>query len=111
MTRSELVEFMRGHTLAVQASVSARGEPQAAVIGIAVSDKLEIYFDTVDTSRKCINLRRDPRIALVIGWDEECTVQYEGIADEPEGVELAELKKNYFTRFPDGPTRESWPGI
>ena len=38
------------------------GGPQAAVVGFAVSDLLEIVFDTVTTSRKYQNLRRDPRI-------------------------------------------------
>ena len=45
MTRLELVRFLRKHRLAVQASVSARGGPQAAVVGVAVSDGLEIVFD------------------------------------------------------------------
>ena len=48
---------------------------------------------------------------MVIGWDEEQTVQYEGTADEPTGADLAELWNHYFARFPDGPTRLSWPGI
>jgi hypothetical protein len=38
-------------------------------------------------------------------------VQYEGLADEPGGEELARCKALYFARFPDGPTREGWPGI
>jgi len=31
--------------------------------------------------------QRDPRVAFVIGWDEE-TVQFQGLADEPTGAEL-----------------------
>ena len=41
----------------------------------------------------------------------EITVQYEGIAEELEGIELAKYKKIYFAEFTDGPVRESWPGI
>jgi hypothetical protein len=55
-------------------------------------------------------LRRDPRIALVM-WDGACTVQYEGVADEPVGDELAALKRVYFARFPDGRERERSPDI
>jgi pyridoxine/pyridoxamine 5'-phosphate oxidase len=95
----------------VQASVTADGAPQAAVIGIAITDELEIVFDTLGTSRKAQNLRRDARIALVVGWDEEQTVQLEGTTDEPRDAELAHLKAAYFARFPDGPERESWPDI
>ena len=110
MELADLVRFMRQSTLAVQASVTAGGAPQAAVVGFVVSDRGELFFDTSSASRKCQNLRRDPRIALVVGWDER-TVQYEGIADEPTGVELARLKSLYFERFPDGRERERWPDI
>jgi general stress protein 26 len=111
MTPAELLSFLRRHRYAVQASSAADGAPQAAVIGIAVSDELEIVFDTLATSRKAQHLRRDPRIALVVGWDEEQTAQLEGRVDEPGGDELRRLKAVYFERFPDGPEREQWPDI
>lgn len=114
MTSSELLQFMRGHSVAVQASVSPTEAPQAAVVGFAVSERFELVFDTLDTTRKLHNLRRNPAIAFVIGGltrGDERTVQYEGIADEPEGAELARLKELYFTAFPDGPERQRWPGI
>ena len=111
MTRPELVAFIGKHRYGVEASVAVSGHPQAAVVGIAVTNALELVFDTETTTRKCANLRRDPRVAFVIGWDEERTVQYEGVADEPRGDELARLKAVYFARFPDGPERERWPTI
>src|SRR5687768_17324726 len=101
MTRDQLVSFIRKHRWGVEASVAAGGHPQAAVVGVAVTDALELVFDTLDSTRKCANLRRDPRVAFVIGWDEACTVQYEGIADEPTGPELARLQEIYFAHFPD----------
>jgi hypothetical protein len=107
----ELLTFLRRHRYCVQASVTSSGAPQAAVIGFAVSDGLEIVFDTVGTTRKMTNLRRDPRVALVIGWDEEQTVQLEGVADEPRGAELSRLKAVYFQAFPDGVERQSWKDI
>jgi PPOX class probable F420-dependent enzyme len=111
MKRSELIAFLRRHRLCVQASVSPAGAPQASVVGFGVSDDLEVVFDTLETSRKVPNLRRDPRIALVVGWDEEQTVQIEGIADEPKGRELERLKAVYFEAYPDGPERQAWAGI
>lgn len=109
---AELLAFMRGQRLAVQASVSPEARPQAAVVGIAVTDRFEVVFDTTDQTRKLANLRRNPRIALVIGpLGEERSVQYEGIADEPAGADLERLKAAYFEAFPDGPEREAWPGI
>ena len=105
---------MRGHRYAVEASVSAAGSAQAAVIGIAITDALEIVFDSVATTRKIRNLRHNPNIAFVIGGctpGDERTVQYDGIADEPEGAELERLKEVYYRQFPDGPTRLGWPGL
>jgi general stress protein 26 len=114
MTRQELLQFVRSHSLAVQASVSQCDAPQAAVVGFIVTDDFEIFFDTVDTSRKVPNLRRNPRVAFVVGGTmsgDERTVQYEGVADEPAGTELERLKELYFVRFPDGRDRQSWPGL
>lgn len=114
VTPRDVFEFIRRHRMAVEASVTATGEPQAAAVGIAVTHELEIIFDTLGTSRKARNLRRDPHIALVIGWDlggDERTVQYEGLADEPQGAELDRLKAVYFEAFPDGREREKWPEI
>jgi pyridoxine/pyridoxamine 5'-phosphate oxidase len=111
MTKNELVAFIRRHRYAVQASTAVDGSPQAAVVGIGVSDALEIVFDTLGTTRKADNLRRDPRIALVVGWDDEQTVQIQGIADEPDGAELARVQAVYFAAFPDGRARASWPHI
>jgi PPOX class probable F420-dependent enzyme len=111
VTRAELLAFIRRHRYAVQASTAPDGAPQASVVGIAVSDQLEIVFDTLGTTRKARNLRQDPRVALVVGWDDEQTVQLEGRADEPTGAELARLKGVYFEAFPDGPERERWPDI
>ena len=111
MTRAELLGFIAGHKWAVQASVAANGAPQAAVIGFAVTDELELVFDTFETSRKAPNLRRDGRIALVIGWDEAQTVQCEGIADEPTGAELEPYRRRYMDRFPDSLARQGQPGL
>ena len=114
MTRDALLEFVRSEKYAVQTSVSAAGSPQAAVVGIAVTDAFEIVFDTVSSSRKAQNLHGNHRIAFVIGGTrdgDERTVQYEGIADEPVGEELVRLQQVYFARFPDGRDRLSWPGL
>ena len=114
MNAARLLAFLRSHRLAVQSSVSESGAPQAAVVGYAVTDQFEIVFDTIESSRKGRNLRRNNRIALVIGGlldGEERTIQYEGIADEPTGEDLERLKHVYYKAYPDGPTRLSWPGL
>jgi hypothetical protein len=114
VSRKDVLEYMRTQRYAVQASVSSKQSPQAAVVGIAVSDDFEIIFDTLGSSRKAANLRDNARIAFVIGGlveGDERTVQYEGIADEPSDHEGDRIRELYFSIFPDGRDRLSWPGI
>lgn len=111
MTTAELLVFLRRHRLCVVASASPSGAPQSAVVGFAVSDRLDFVFDTLATSRKAQNIARDRRVALVVGWDDEQTAQIEGVADEPRDEELADLKQLYFGVYPDGIERQSWPHI
>jgi hypothetical protein len=88
--------------------------PQAAVVGVAVSDRFEIVFDTLSSTRKAINLRANPKAALVVGGltaGHERTAQIEGIADEPSGAELERLKRVYYDVYPDGRSRLSWNGL
>jgi hypothetical protein len=66
VSRADILAFIRSHSLAVQASVSANGTPQAAVVGFVVTDGFEIVFDTVDTTRKVVNLRQNSCCALVM---------------------------------------------
>ena len=114
MNATQLLEFLREHRLAVEASVSGAGGAQAAVIGIAVTDRFEIVFDTLISTRKAANLRSNPRLALVIGGltpGDERTAQYEGIADEPSGLDLERVTQAYYAAYPDGPGRLSWTGL
>jgi hypothetical protein len=114
MTPRDLLAFLRTERLAVQSSVSPAGSPQAAVVGIAVSDRFEILFDTLASTRKAVNLRQNPRMALVVGGltaGDERTAQIEGVADEPSGHELERLKRVYYDVHPDGPSRLTWTGL
>jgi 8-oxo-dGTP pyrophosphatase MutT (NUDIX family) len=114
MNSGELLTFLRSQRLAVQASCGPNATAQAALVGIAVTDAFELVFDTLSTTRKSGNIRARHGIAFVIGgWapGDERTVQYEGIADEPTGLELERIKAAYFAVWPDGPSRSSWPGL
>jgi len=112
MTTDFVYNFIKQHTLAVISTSTRENPPEAALIGFAVSRELEIVFDTVKTSRKYKNLLQNPKVALVIGWDNETTVQYEGIATELSGDEEDRYKKIYFSVYPDGRERAvTWPHI
>lgn len=101
MTRDSLLSFARAHRWATVATVSPSGEPQAALVRFVVTDAFEVIFDTTDTTRKAANLRSNGRIAMVIGWDDNQTIQLEGFADEPGGQELERLKQAYSSVYPD----------
>jgi pyridoxine/pyridoxamine 5'-phosphate oxidase len=110
MSLASFLSFLRQHRLAVVSTVHD-GAPQAAVVGIAVTDALDVIFDTLSTSRKYANLAADPRVALVVGWDSEQTAQIEGMADVPTGDDLDACKQAYFEVWPDGHEREQWEHI
>jgi pyridoxine/pyridoxamine 5'-phosphate oxidase len=114
MTKDDLLAFLRTQKWAVEASVSVHGGAQAALVGVGVTDELELVFDTIASSRKAVNLKANPNAAFVIGgWmaGDERTVQVEGIVDFPLGEVLDRVKAAYFAVFPDGPSRLAWPGI
>jgi pyridoxine/pyridoxamine 5'-phosphate oxidase len=113
MTKEFCHSFLHRHQLAVLATVSGYGrQPEAALVGFATTSDLEIVFDTVRSSRKYGNLCANPRVALVIGWKNETSVQYEGIATElPPGLG-DEFKEAYYEVFPDGRQRAAeWSGL
>lgn len=112
-TKTELLDYMRGHRLAVVSSLGPRGEPQAALVGIAVSRLCEVIFDTVVDSRKHANLLRDPRASLVFTGPAEKTLQLEGMARQVpvSGAQSAELRFVYYEAWPDGRNRLSWPKL
>lgn len=112
MTTEFLYNFISKYKYAVLATVTEDNFPESALVGFAVTQDLKIIFDTVSTSRKYQNLIKNPAIAFVIGWDNEKTVQYEGIAKAPTTNELDDLLQNYFQVFPDGRDRkENWKDI
>lgn len=107
---SVFFEFLNSKRLAVLSTQGDSG-PQSALIGIAVTPNLEILFDTTEATRKFANLSRNPACALVAGWEDEQSLQYEGrarrIDSRAENPELAP----YFAAFPDGIERLNWTGI
>ena len=111
MNLQEVFRFMDSERYGVLTTTTNSGQPEAALVGFAVTPALEIIFDTVRSSRKYPNLKENPRLAFVVGCTTEITVQYEGEAEELEGEALAKYKPIYFRKFTDGPARESWAGI
>ena len=111
MKLEEVLEIVRGKRLAVVSTVHDSGAPESALVGFAMTAAHEIVFDTLASSRKAINIARRPAAALVVGWEDDITVQIEGEARRPEGDDLANAKAAYYREWPDGRARENWPDI
>jgi len=112
MEKKFIYDFIKRHRLAVISTCSEGLRPECALIGFAVSENLEIIFDTVKSSRKYQNMMQNPFVALVVGWDNEITVQYEGIGTELNGMQDEHLKEIYFEVYLDGREREkNLPGL
>jgi Pyridoxamine 5'-phosphate oxidase len=111
MDRIALHSFMVRHRYGVVSSISGDGTPQSALVGIAISPDLEIIFDTVKSSRKYPNLIARPNCSFVVGWAGEQTVQFEGIASEPNGPDLKRYQEIYFAVWPEGRAHLIWPDI
>jgi pyridoxine/pyridoxamine 5'-phosphate oxidase len=111
MKLEEVFDIVRRKRLAVVSTVHDSGAPEAALVGFALTERDEVVFDTLGSSRKAVNIVRRPAVALVIGWENDISIQIEGDARRPQGDDLAYAKAAYFRDWPDGRARENWPDI
>ena len=110
MNRFELLAFMQSHKLAVVGTVGVDGAPQCALVGIAITDSLEIVFDTNSDTRKHRNLVKDPRIAVTFSGPDERTLQYEGFGVPVSPFDAADepYREAYYNIWPEGRERAKW---
>jgi len=111
LKKSDVFAFVRRCGAGVVSSVAEDGSSQAAYVNLAMTPALELIFYTLESARKCRNLRADPRIAAVISGDNEQTVQYEGVAAEPLDAALDETKKIFVAERPNLAGLIEWPGL
>lgn len=98
--KKKILDFMKTQKLMVLSTIHPNGSPEAAVMEFAETDKLELIFDTFTTYRKYPNLKANPRVAAVIGWDEGITIQYEGLARELSGGEKEKAVQLRIAKMP-----------
>lgn len=101
MHLDELVSFVRDRGTGVVSTIGPSGAPQAAYLSIAATDRGELVFDAKPDSRKVANLRRDGRVAVVVGGADGTTLQAEGVADLPSGEALERCTRAYLEAFPE----------
>ena len=101
-----ILDFIKNHKIAVISTVGDN-KPESAVLEFGETNDLELIFDTFITSRKYKNLQKNKNVSFVIGWDEDITVQYEGIAEELTGESGAKYKQAYWAKNPKAKRWES----
>lgn len=100
MDREELIAYVRSHREAVLSTIGPDGSPQAAYLPITATDRGELVLDARASSRKVANVRRDPRVAVVVGGADGTTLQCEGTADLPDGADRDACARAYLDAFP-----------
>jgi PPOX class probable F420-dependent enzyme len=100
LDRDTMTAFIRKHGDGVLSTLGPDGSPQSAYLTLAVTNRGEIVLDARETSRKVANLRRDARVAVVVGGRDGMTLQAEGLADIPSGDEQQRCADAYRNAFP-----------
>ncbi len=98
--RHAIATYLGNHHLAVLSTVNIHGAPQSAVIGYSCTGDLELVFTSYEHSRKVVNLKKEPRVSLVVGWDGGRTLQYEGEAHEVTGKQATKLEELHYSIVP-----------
>ncbi|MEU8899436.1 PPOX class F420-dependent oxidoreductase [Nocardia sp. NPDC048505] len=84
MSETEITEFLRRSRVATLATLGAQGAPHLTAMWYALIDG-EIWFETKAKSQKAVNLRRDPRVTVMIEagdtYDQLRGVSFEGTAE------------------------------
>src|SRR5215472_16204567 len=108
--RKRYYSFIGARTQGVIATVGPDGKPEAALMDIATTPALEIIFETTNQTRKFVNLQANSRISFVIGWEDNETLQFDGVAELLSGRALEEALKEYTSVFPQKTSHRDWPG-
>jgi pyridoxine/pyridoxamine 5'-phosphate oxidase len=111
MTAADFYTFLSQFRLGVLSTIADGDTPRSALVGIAITEKLELIFDTLRSSRKSRNVLARPACSFVIGWAAEQTVQYEGDAHLLHDAELNRYQPAYFKTWPECRSHQEWPDI
>lgn len=109
-TKQRIQTLLKNTKLAVIATIG-KNAPESAVIEFGHTEDFVLVFDTFQSSRKYKNLKNNPHVSFVIGWDTNITVQYEGVAKEVTGKEKEKYQKLYWEKNPNAKRWENREGI
>jgi PPOX class probable F420-dependent enzyme len=101
MTPDEARDFLRDNHRAVMSTFRADGRPQLSPVGATVDADGRVIVSTREPAMKVRNLRRDPRVSLVVMNDQFYGdwAQVEGTAEIVSQPEALELLVDYYRRI------------
>lgn len=99
-TKQQLLEFMNSRPLLALSTLNDEGKPESAVVGFGQTDGFELVFGTSAGSRKAHNIALNNDVSVVIGWDKDGTLQYEGTAQLLDGDDAEKYSELYFAKNP-----------
>lgn len=102
---AEIAAYVREEGLAVVATVTPDGEPEAALVGITALDDCTLIFNVVPWARKLANLALSGRAAVVVGTTAPVSVQFEGAAVITSGTEAAHYAAEFERLMPGSKSR------
>jgi PPOX class probable F420-dependent enzyme len=115
MSDTEIAEFIEQHRTCTMATVGPDGTPHLVAMWYAVIDG-QIWFETKSRAQKTVNLRRNPRITVMIE-DGLTYEQLRGVSIEGNGVviddadALWKVGVNVFERYTGPYTEEMKPFV
>ena len=115
LTDQEIDELLAGARTATMATVGPDGQPHLVAMWFSIIDG-DICFETKAKSQKATNLRRDPRISVLVEdgqtYEELRGVSIEGRAEVSEDAELLwRIGVNMFERYYGPYTDEMKPMV
>jgi len=115
LTDEEIDELLAGSRTATMATVGPDGQPHLVAMWFSLIDG-DICFETKAKSQKAVNLRRDPRISVLIEdgqtYEDLRGVSIEGRAEVSEDADLLwSIGVNMFERYYGPYTDEMKPMV
>ena len=106
--RNRLKKLCSSQKLAV-VSTQSGGQPYASLVAFVASDDLRsIFFVTARTTRKFANLKKDPRVAVLINsstneeadFHDAVSITVTGTAEEIKDLERDKVLTRYLSKHP-----------
>ena len=100
MNLDNVKEFIDDLDCCVIATVGNDGKPEAATVGFSCDENMRIVICTNINTRKAVNMRDNPSVALVVGFEGSSTLQYEGIAEQTTVSDLGLRLEQHYEKIP-----------